>query len=226
MLLWPLIVTAGLLLSLKRSYMLTLVIAAVANIGSYFVSYHLRNRLDLATLLSHPVYLVSFLSSYVCMPFGILGRPQIGIWMGLANLLLFLALLAIAARTRLLASAASIVLFGYFAFTLLSALLTAAGRMDPQDSTFTAAKASRYVTLPQVNWGALAMALIWLSAKRGWRVASPMNIAVSAALLLFVTLPKLKPVPSTVTCGPPSPRHPGHCAADGIVFWLFQYVIE
>jgi hypothetical protein len=193
MLLWPLILVAALLLSLTRPYIVALVIAGVANITLYFVGFHLRGGLDLISLLRHPIYLLGFLSSYVSMPFGFLGRPEAGVWLGVANLLVFLALLAIVARARLLASAPSIVLFGYFAFTLLTALLTAAGRMNPHDSAFMAAKASRYVTLPLVNWGALAVALIWLSARRGWKLPSARNIALCAAVLLILTFPRLNP---------------------------------
>jgi len=192
MLLWLLILAAGFVLSLDKRFVLVLAIAGIANVSLYFVGYHLRGGLDLRNLFSHPFYLVWFLSSYVSMPFCMLGRAQFGVWVGLANLLLFFALLAIAARTRLLASAPSIVLFGCFAFTLLSALLTAAGRMNPQDSTFTAAKATRYLTLPLVNWGALAMALIWVSGRCGWKLASSRNIALSVTVLLLLTFPKLK----------------------------------
>src|SRR5205823_4277061 len=114
-----------------------------------------------------------------------IGRAEFGVWVGLANLVLFFVLLAMAGRAHLLACGPSIVLFGYFAFTLLSALLTAVGRMSPHDSTFTAAKASRYVTLPTVNWGALVFALIWLSGRYRWKLASPTAIALSASVLLL-----------------------------------------
>lgn len=192
MLLWPVILIAGVILSLGRRYLLALAIAGVANISLYFVGYHLRGGLDLTNLVGHPVYLLGFLASYLSMPFGMFGRAQFGVWVGLANLLLCVALLAVAARTRLLASAPSIVLFGYFAFTLSTALLTAAGRMNPQDSTFTAAKASRYLTLPLVNWGALVVALVWISGRLRWKLASPRNIALLATVLLLWTLPKLR----------------------------------
>jgi hypothetical protein len=193
LLLWPLIIAGGILLSLGRSYMLALVIAGIANISLYFIHYHLGRGMDLMNLVRHPIYLLGFLSSYVSMPFGMIGQPQFGVWLGISNLLLFIALLAIAARRRLLHCGPSIVFFGCFAFTLLTALLTAAGRMNPQDSSFTAAKASRYITLPLVNWGALAMALIWLCAKCRWRLAPPANIACFVTVLLLVTFPKLKP---------------------------------
>jgi hypothetical protein len=192
LLLWPLILAAGLLLSLSRRYMLTLLIAGIVNIGLYFVGFHLSRGLNLSELLSHPFYLIGFLSSYASMPFGALRTAEFGVIVGLVNIVLFLALLAIAARIRLLASAPAIVLFGYFAFTLLSALLTAAGRMNPQDMTFTAAKASRYLTTPLMNWGALIIALIWVSQRYRWRVALSGSITLAIVALVLLLFPKLR----------------------------------
>ena len=42
----------------------------------------------------------------------------------------------------------------------------------------------------------------------------------------FVWLPNITPAPSTITCGPPSPRHPGHSASVGGALWLLQNVFE
>ncbi len=188
--LWPIILTTAVLLSLKKQYLMALASAAVANIGLYFVGYRVSAALNLSTLLTHPVYLLAYLSSYVSMPFGILGTSQFALWIGFVNILLFFVLFAIAARARLLTSAPAIVLFGHCAFTLLSGLLIAAGRMNPSDTSFTAAKASRYLTVPLVNWGALVMVLIWLSGRSRWRLASPTHIALTAIVLLWLALPK------------------------------------
>jgi len=193
MLVWPVILVVSWVSSLRSRYMLVLGIAAISNIGLYFVDYRVSGGLDLGKLLSHPLYLVGFLSSYVSMPFGLLQSPQFGIWVGLLNLLLFFSLLAIAARARLLASAPAIVLFGYLAFTLLTALLTAAGRMNPDDLTFTAAKASRYLTVPLANWAALVLSLMWVAARRSWKIASSRNIAVTVGVLLWIMFPKFSP---------------------------------
>jgi hypothetical protein len=193
LLIWPVILVAGLISSMRRRYILVIAIAGVANISLYFVDYHLIHQSDPSNLIRHPIYLLGFLSSYVSMPFGALKAGNFGVWVGFANLVLFFYLLAVSARARLLPSAPAIVLFGYFVFTLSTALLTAAGRINPSDMTFTAAKASRYLTIPLANWGALLIALIWLSARRGWRLVSPKTIVLASSVLLFVTFPKLAP---------------------------------
>jgi hypothetical protein len=188
---WPVILLAGVVLSLRGRYIFAVVIAAAANISLYFIGYHLIHQLDLSNLINHPFYLMGFLSAYVGAPFGFIKTSQVGVWVGLANLLSFCFLIAVAARKRLLPSAPAIVLFGYFVFTLLTAFLTAAGRMNPKDMNFIAATASRYLTVPLANWGALFIALIWLSARCGWRLVSPRVIALLVALVLWFTFPKL-----------------------------------
>jgi hypothetical protein len=50
-------------------------------------------------------------------------------------------------------------------FTLLTALITAAGRMDVADESFLAAKAVRYISVPQMNWAALVLLTLWLSSR-------------------------------------------------------------
>ncbi|MGI8961328.1 MAG: hypothetical protein ACR2IV_16510 [Bryobacteraceae bacterium] len=193
LLVWPVILLAGLISSLRRRYILVIAIAAVVSISLYFVGYRPIDRLDLVSLLIHPFYLLGFIASYVSMPFGALKAGNFGVWVGLANLVLFFYLLYVSVRARLLASAPVIVLFGYFVFTLFTALLTAAGRMNPSDMTFTAGKASRYLTIPLANWGALLIALIWLSGRRACRLVSPKAVVLITVVLLFLAFPKLAP---------------------------------
>jgi hypothetical protein len=181
--LWPVILVSGVVLSLSSRYIAVIALAAIANVGLYFIGYRVSNALNLSTLLSHPLYFLGYVSSYVSMPFGAIEPARFGVIVGSANLVLFIALAAIAARTRSLSFPAAIVLFGYSAFTLLTAVLTAAGRMNPIDTFFISAKASRYVTVPLVNWGALVMVLIWLSGRSGWKAISPTNITLTALVL-------------------------------------------
>lgn len=162
MLIWPVILIAGLVASISRRYMFVIAVAGITNIGLYFVGYRISHELDIGNLTNHPIYLLGFLASYVSMPFGALKVGSFGVWVGIVHLLIFLYLLYVSVRTRLLSSVPAIVLFGYFVFTLFTALLTAAGRMNSSDMTFTAAKASRYLTVPLANWGALLIALVWL----------------------------------------------------------------
>ncbi|MFL6353131.1 MAG: hypothetical protein ACJ74Z_14960 [Bryobacteraceae bacterium] len=193
LLIWPVIVLAGLVSYTPKRYIFVIALAAAGNIGLYFVNYRLSHQLDLGKLFNHPIYLLGFLASYVSMPFGVRAARHFGLWMGFANLLSFFYLLFVTARARLFASKPAIVLFGYFLFTLLTALLTAAGRMNPSDMAFIAAMASRYLTIPLANWGALLIALIWLSGGRGWQVVSPTVIVLISAAFLAITFPKLMP---------------------------------
>ena len=193
MLIWPVILIAGLVASISRRYMFVIAVAGITNIGLYFVGYRISHELDIGNLTNHPIYLLGFLASYVSMPFGALKVGSFGVWVGIVHLLIFLYLLYVSVRTRLLSSVPAIVLFGYFVFTLFTALLTAAGRMNSSDMTFTAAKASRYLTVPLANWGALLIALVWLGGRRGWRLVSPRSILLLSAGLLFLTFPKFGP---------------------------------
>ncbi len=101
-------------------------------------------------------------------------------------------LAVLAVRKRLLHSRAGVVLFGCYLFSLFTALVTAAGRMDTADLAFTGAKAPRYLILPLVTWAVFVLLILWLSAKFGWKVASPRVITVIIASLLLLGLPKLR----------------------------------
>jgi hypothetical protein len=193
MLVWPVIIVAGLVSSLQKRYIFAVVVAATLNISVYFVDFRILHHVDIYTLITHPGYLLGFIASYVSMPYGVLKARHFGVWIGLANLLMFVFMLVITARARLLGSAPSIVLFGYFVFTVLTAFITAAGRMNLNDTTFITATASRYLTIPLANWGALLIALIWLSGTCRWRLVSPRAIVLTAVVVLLVTFPKLMP---------------------------------
>ena len=83
-------------------------------------------------------------------------------------------------------------LFGWYLFTLLTALLTAAGRMDVTDLGFSEAKPPRYLTVPLVTWAVFVLLCIWLSSKFRSNVASPGVITFLVASLLLIGLPKLR----------------------------------
>ncbi len=190
--LWPVILISACVLSLRTRYIVAIAIAAAVSISLYFIGYRLSNALSISTLLSHPIYFLGYLASYLSMPFGALGPASFGVSVGLASLLLFVVLARIAFRHHLFSSPPTIVLFGYFAFTVFTAALTGAGRMSLSDAFFISAKASRYVTVPLVNWGALLMLLIWLSGKFRWRIASPLNITLTALVLAGLAFSHLR----------------------------------
>lgn len=192
MLLWPILVAAGFLFSLNRRQMAILTAAAILSIGAYFIGYEFKGKLVVSNFLLHPIYSIDFIGSYFSMPFGGMKSPQFGANVGLVSLCITAFLAIFAARLRLLGSRTGIVLFGWYLFTLLTCLLTAAGRMIPSDPLFSAAKPARYVTVPLVTWAAFILLCLWLSSRFKWNVASPRVIAFVIAVLLLIGLPKLR----------------------------------
>ena len=185
MLLWPVLLGAALLMRMGKIRILILVVSAVVSIWLFFIGYHPLNDLQLLSIVEHPIYFIGFIASYVSMPLGAIGEPQIGVIFGLCNLVTFLLLLTVAAGKKLLSSTPSIVLFGSFAFLLASGMLTAAGRINPADPAYIAAKAARYVSLPLVNWAVLLLALVWISARMKWELLSVSTIAVLCSLFVI-----------------------------------------
>ena len=186
MLFWPVLVGAGFLRRLRKRQMAALIASGVVSVGLYFVGYRFSHDLHLANLIRHPLYSLSFIGVYLSLPFGNMKSPMVGVYVGLANLVVAICLFAYAARERLLRTRQSVVLFGTYCFTLLTALITAAGRMDVTDTTFIAAKADRYVTVPLVNWGVLISLTLWLAARRRWRIAPAPALAFCFAVLLAI----------------------------------------
>src|ERR1700685_670413 len=136
LMLWPILLAAAWLLSVRKSQMVALGVPAVSAIGVYFIGYHFTDNLSIRTLLSHPLYALEFVGCYLSMPFGAIKSSGFGMCLGLASLSIIVLLGIAAARKRLLASRPSIVLFGSYMFLLLTAVLTAAARMDPPDPVF------------------------------------------------------------------------------------------
>ena len=193
LMLWPLIVSLAFLLRLGKTQLLALSSSAVINFALYFVNYRSSSSLNLRNFFVHPVYSFNYIASYLSMPFGGKGAPSFGIAAGLLSLVGTVVLFLLAVRKQVHTTPTAIVLFGYYMFTFLTVLITAAGRMDPEDSQFIAAKASRYVTVPQMHWGVFVLLCLWVL----WRTLRFKQIgnvlALGFAILLFVYLPKLAP---------------------------------
>lgn len=190
LMLWPVLIAAALVLSLRRTEIFALLAAAVLSIGLYFVGFKFSGTLSLKHLLLHPIYLVQFVGCYLSMPFGALKSPRFGMHLGVTAMCLVLCIAFLAFRSRFLHSRAGIVLFGFYAFIALTALLTAAGRMNPTDPGFVAAKALRYVSGPFVAWGVFILLCIWFSSR--WRRAAGYAAALMFGVLLLLALPKLR----------------------------------
>ncbi len=170
--LWPVLLVAGLLLRLSKRQMAVLALSAFAADGLYFIGYHFSDQTHFANLLLHPGYTLCFIAAYLSMPFGGMKSPQFGVYVGLANLSVTLLMFAIALRHKAVATRPGVVLFGSYFFTILSAMLIAAGRMDTTDFTFTGPKAERYLAPVMINWGTFIALLLWTAALRRWRIFS------------------------------------------------------
>jgi hypothetical protein len=183
--LWPLLLTFAVLLRVSKRSLAILLAAAVLSIGLYFAGYRFSNDLHVSQLIVHPLYTLGFVCSYLSLPFGAVKAPTFGISVGVLSLLTAVLCLGVMAKRNLLSSRASVVLLGYYAFTLLTALLTAAARIDPSDTSFYAAKGFRYISLPQMNWAGLILLVFWLLARiRKTQVLTISALALSLAFLV------------------------------------------
>ncbi len=192
--LWPLLLAIASFIHLPRRFMAALSISAALFIGLYFVGYHFSPETNLRAMLLHPGYAAGFLGSYLSMPFGAY-KPAgaFGVTIGLINLALFGALVALARRFGVSRALPVIVLGGFYLFTLLTIFITMSGRLDITDPNFTAAKVPRYLTVPLLNWAALVLLGLWMSARLRWRTAATLSLTVASSLLLLFGLYKLKP---------------------------------
>ena len=192
LLVWPVLVLAAYVCGWTKRLTGALAMSGLVADGLYFVGYRFGGNLQPATLFRHPAYTMAFIGSYLSMPFGGMKSPRFGVYVGVCQVAVMLLLVSVALRHKLLATRTGIVLFGSYLFTVLAALLTALGRMEPEDGFYTNAKATRYLTLVMINWGVCAAALLWLSARRGWRVTSPPLLAVVLGVLMAIGFLKLR----------------------------------
>ncbi len=188
--LWPILLIAAWILRLRLRHLSILALAAVISSTTFFIGYHSTGKLNLSNFLVHPVYSFEFLCSYLSVPFGLV-QPGLGVCLGLASLAGFCILVVLAARNRLLTTEPGILLFGSYVFTVATAVLISSGRMDPTDPTFLSAKAERFVSIPVVTWAVLIAAALWVTYRRGWKIASYVIALLTVALLLKV-LPRTR----------------------------------
>lgn len=189
--LWPILLLAAWILSLERRHVLTLAAAAAICIALFFVGYHSRGSLNLRNFVAHPGYCLGFLASYLSMPFGAAAHASPGVGLGFLSVAAFLVLFGIAVRSRLISTMPGLVLFGSYAFTLATAVLISAGRMNLTDPTFGAAKAARFVTIPLVAWAVLIAAAVWIVYRKGWKAYS-YGLALVIFVILLKSFPKVK----------------------------------
>jgi hypothetical protein len=192
LMLWPVLLVLALVLSIGKREFVLLAVAAAVSTSIYFVGYTFTGTLSIGNLFRHPLYLLGFLAAYLSMPFGAIKMTAFGIGVGLVSAASVAGLAIAAFRNRLSSSRPAIVLFGWYLFMVLTALLTAAGRMDPSEPTFSAAKAARYVTGPLVTWGVFILLWFWLPARLRWRFAPPYALTFIIGVLLLIGLAKFR----------------------------------
>lgn len=192
LLLWPLLLAIGAFIRLSRRSIAALAISGALFIGLYFVNYRFTQETNLRSLFLHPWYVFGFLGSYLSMPFGAEKPPSVSVAIGLTSLAVFGALLAVAKRFDVCRSSPAVVLGGFYLFTLLTVSITVSGRVDVNDPNFTAAKVTRYLTVPLLTWAALLLLCLWMSGRLKWRILTPRNLTVVFSLMLMLGFYKLK----------------------------------
>ncbi len=188
----PLVLAVAVLLRLGPREIVALSATAILCDGLYFLGYHVPTHFRSDSIFLHPLYGVEFVAAYLGMPFGGMKSPQFGVYVGFANLVLGAGLVVVASRLRLLLSRTGIVLFGSYTFILITAILTAAGRMQIQDKELAGAKASRFLLVSLTNWAVLILLGLWLSSRTNWRRITTPVTAFVIVVLLGVSLPKLR----------------------------------
>ncbi len=193
LLLWPLVLCVAVLVRIGKRDLLILTGAAAVTLGLYFVGYHFTGDLKLSNFIHHPVYSLEYIGAYLSMPFGGMRTPMFGVRLGLFACATVAVLFVVAARTRRALSPPSVVLFSYWVFTLMTAALTAGGRMDPTDQSFIAAEAFRYLTVPQMNWAVVILLLIWTLSEVRMIRQFMLVLVAGAGLFFFVAFAQLIP---------------------------------
>jgi hypothetical protein len=192
LLLFPLLFVMALVIGMQRRFLVWLAMCAVVFPSLYYVGYKFLHDAKLGGQSAHPAYYIGFVGAYLSMPFGGMMHPAMAASIGLLSVLAFAGFFVLAKRNGLFGTAPSVVLFGYAAFALLTAAMTAAGRMDAADKDFAAARASRYMTMPLMNWGALLLLALWLSARLKWRIVTVPRITVAVSICLLISMYKLR----------------------------------
>jgi hypothetical protein len=180
MLMWVILIAAGLFLRLGWRPLAVLCGSAAVFAGAYFFHYRFLPS-PMSTNIRHPLQAAEFLCSFFSMPFGCYGPRSYGFAAGALNLMLMGGCFVIAGRRGVLRTRVAIVVFGSYVLILMSALLTTAGRMDLNDYQFGQAKAWRYVTMPTVSWALLCIAVVWVTASfysRVWSVAAVAGLSI------------------------------------------------
>jgi hypothetical protein len=164
MLIWPPLIGIAMALRLSAKLLMLYVFTGLTAIAAYFANYHSppHHASPLASL-RHPLLVIEYVAKYFGSSFP-LSEQTLALPIGLAALLLSLALLIWAVRRGQIRQPIPAILVGLMCFSLMTAAVTALGRINfGTDQAF----ASRYQTFALVFWFCLAgMLLLQLSQTR------------------------------------------------------------
>lgn len=183
---WPILIAGAFAIGLHKSYVYAVVCAACISIGSFFIGYRFTGSLHLGNFFIHPLYLLEFIAVYLSTPFGAGQLPRIAISIGLLQLASAALMLVVAARWRVISSETGVVLFGSYLFVLITAVVTAAARMNPADPSFAGAGAERYLAVPLVNWGVWALLCLWICARAEITAPLPAVTAIVICIAAWI----------------------------------------
>ena len=192
LLVWPILLLAAYTLRLTKRQIVLLTVSSTASDGLYFAGYRFAGSTNIGNLILHPIHTIAFVAAYLSMPFGGMKSPQFGVYVGLFNLAVTAGVFAISIRRKTLATPAGIVLWGTYAFTLLTALLTAAGRMELNDIFAQAAKAPRFLVPALTSWAAFIGLVLWTSAYQHRRKTPAVVMSLLFTILLAISFLKLR----------------------------------
>lgn len=190
-LVWPIVIGGALMLSIGRGKILVIACSGTVLIGIYFIGYRFTKSLSVMNLVRHPVYLLQFIGSYLAMPFSAVTPYWLGSALGIAAMCATAGLAVIAARAGLAKTRAGIVLFGTYLYMVLTALMIAAGRMDPAQVGIGNAKYSRYVIEPLMAWAVLVLLCVWVCSRSVRRAVWAYAIVAAFGALALIGFSRL-----------------------------------
>lgn len=188
---WPMLLAGALILSIRRAQLIALTCVGIVSIAVFFIGYQFTSRLSVMNLIRHPVYLLEFLGSYLAVPFSVVGPVWFGAALGIAAMCILAVLAVVAARLGLVTSRPAMVLFGSYLYAVMTGVLIAAGRMDPELVDIANAKYSRYIGQPLVAWAAFILLCVWLCARLKRRMAEPYVLMLVFSALILIGFSKL-----------------------------------
>jgi hypothetical protein len=162
---WFVLLGAAWLLRLRWKQIAVLGIAAAVSGALYFAGYRVSHQTDWRALARHPLYAAEFIGAYMGSPFTV-AKLWLGVVIGWVAFAAVLGAALIAGRRRILGSSTGVVLTGMYCLCVLTAAMTALGRMDPNDAAFGGATAQRYIIIPLVADACALSIIAWAFGAR------------------------------------------------------------